>query len=202
MQIAVKPRRIAAGTALLGLLMAVVLTIPGPASAATFGCSGHINPGTVSDDYENPIDYKFACAGRIVSYMIVTDREIDAFDTEIEVHDPAGVIIPADGFACEGDFPGFGVGCLGTYGANGVVTGTVSLSQRKPCDEPRVDVKLIVVAESLDASTGKPLKTSTGAMAGPFDLGRPRSCPKSSVLGGLLAEIAQMRADIRGATKS
>jgi hypothetical protein len=39
-------------------------------------------------------------------------------------------------------------------------------------------------------------------MAGPFDLGRPRGCPKSSVLGGLLAEIAQMRAEIRSASKS
>jgi hypothetical protein len=199
MQIAVKPRLIA-GIALLGLLMAVVLLIPGAASAATFGCSGHTNPGTPSDDFENPIDYKFACAGRIVGYMIVTDREIDSFDTEIEVHDPAGAIIPADGFACEGDFPGFGVGCLGAYGANGVVTGTISLSERKPCDEPRVDPKLVVVAEALDVNTGEPLKRSTGSMAGPFDLGRPRGCPKSSALGGLLAEIAQMRADIRAAT--
>jgi hypothetical protein len=201
MQIAVKPRLVA-GIALLGLLMAVVLMIPRAASAATLACSGHVDPGTVSDDFENPIDYKFACAGRIVAYMIVTDREIDSFDTEIEVHDPAGAIIAADGFACEGDFPGFGVGCLGTYGANGVVTGTISLSERKPCDEPRVDPKLVVVTESLDPNTGEPLKRSNGSMAGPFDLGRPRGCPKSSVLGGLLAEIAQMRADIRGAAKS
>ena len=198
MQIAVKPRLIA-GIALLGLLMAVVLMIPRAASAATLACSGHVNPGTPSDDFENPIDYRFACAGRIVSYMIVTDREIDSFDTEIEVHDTAGAIIPADGFACEGDFPGFGVGCLGTYGANGVVTGTMSLSLRKPCDEPRVDPKLVVVAESIDPNTNEPLKRSNGSMAGPFDLGRPRGCPKSSVLGGLLAEIALMRAEIRGA---
>jgi hypothetical protein len=198
MQIAVKPRLIA-GIALLGLLMAVVLMIPRAASAATLACSGHVNPGTPSDDFENPIDYRFACAGRIVSYMIVTDREIDSFDTEIEVHDTAGAIIPADGFACEGDFPGFGVGCLGTYGANGVVTGTMSLSQRKPCDEPRVDPKLVVVAESIDPNTNEPLKRSNGSMAGPFDLGRPRGCPKSSVLGGLLAEITLMRAEIRGA---
>lgn len=201
MQIAVKPRW-NAGIALFGLLMAMVLFTPGAASAATFGCSGHINPGTPSDEFENPIEYKFACAGRIVGYMVVTDRELDAFDTEIEVHDAAGAIIPTDGFACEGDFPGFGVGCLGTYGANGVVTGTFSLSERKPCDEPRVDVKLVVVAESLDLNTGAPLKHSTGAMAGPFDLGRPRGCPRSSVLGGLLAEVAQMRAAIREAAKS
>jgi hypothetical protein len=197
MQIAVKPRR-SAGIALLGLLMAIALTIPGTASAATLTCAGHVKPGTASEDFENPIDYTFACTGRIVGYMIVTDREIDGFDTEIEVHDAAGAIIPSDSFACEGDFPGFGVGCLGTYGANGLVAGTVSLSSQKPCAEPRVHPKLIVVAEALDLTTGAPLKNSLGAMAGPFDLGRPRGCPHSSELGGLLADIAQMRAVIRG----
>jgi len=199
MQIAVKPRH-SAGIALLGLLMAVALTIPGAASAATFTCSGHIQPGTVSDDFENPIDYTFACTGRIVGYMVVTRRELDSFDTEIEVHDTAGALVQSDGFACEGDFPGFGVGCFGTYGANGLVTGTYSLSSQKPCAEPRDDPKLIVVAESLDAVTGDPKKSSNGAMAGPFDLGRPRRCPKSSVLGGLLAEVAALRTEIRAAT--
>jgi hypothetical protein len=199
MQIAVKPR-VSAGIALVGLLMAIALTIPGAASAATFTCSGGIKPGTVTDEFENPLDYRFACTGRVVGFMIVTQREIDAFDTELEVHDAAGTIVPADGFACEGDFPGFGVGCLGTYSTNNVVTGTISLSSQKPCAEPREDPKLVVVAESLDPNTGAGLKNSTGSMAGPFDLGRPRGCPKSSVLGGLLAEVAQLRAEIRAGT--
>jgi hypothetical protein len=195
-QIAVKPRA-RAGIALLGLLMATALTLPGAASAASFTCGGHVKPGTASEEFENPIEYTFACQGRIVGFMIVTDREIDAFDTELEVHNAAGAIVPSDAFACEGDFPGFGVGCLGTYSTNNVVTGTFSLSSQKPCAEPRVDPKLVVIAESLDANTGAPLKNSNGSMAGPFDLGRPRGCPKSSVLGGLLAEIAQMRSAIR-----
>lgn len=201
MQIAVKPRH-RAGIALLGLLMAIALTIPGAASAATFTCAGHIKPGTVSDDFENPIDYTFACTGRIVGYMVVTNRELDSFDTEIEVNDVTGKLIESDGFACEGDFPGFGVGCLGTYGPNGLVTGTYSLSSQKPCAEPRDDPKLVVVAEALDLATGAPLKNSLGAMAGPFDLGRPRGCPKSSPLGGLLAEVAGLRAEIRSGTSS
>ncbi len=199
MQIAVKPRR-SAGIALLGLLMAIaMMMIPGAASAATLTCAGHIKAGTVSVDFENPIDYTFACTGRIVSYMVVTDREIDGFDTEIPVKDTAGEIIPSDSFACEGDFPGFGVGCFGVYGANGIVQGTISLSSQKPCAEPRVDPKLIAVVESFDKVTGDPLKTSNGALAGPFDLGRPHGCPKSSILGGLLAEVTRMREEIRGA---
>ena len=198
MQTAVKSR-VGAGTAVLGLLIAIALSVPGAASAAVFNCKGHIKSGTVSDDFENPIDYKFACTGRIVGFMVVTNREIDAFDTELEVHDTKGVIVPSDGFACEGDFPGFGVGCLGVYAANNIVEGTFSLSSQKPCAEPRVAPKLVVVAEALDLNTGAPLKNSTGSMAGPFDLGRPHGCPRSSILGGLLAEIAQLRADIRAA---
>ena len=200
MKTAVKAR-VGAGTAVLGLLVAVAvaLSIPGAASAATFDCKGHIKSGTVTDDFENPIDYKFACTGRIVGFMIVTDREIDAFDTELEVHDSKGVIVASDGFACEGDFPGFGVGCLGVYGANNLVEGTISLSSQKPCDEPRVAPKLVVVAENIDVVTGLPTKNSLGSMAGPFDLGRPHGCKKSSILGGLLAEIAQLRADIKTA---
>ena len=199
MQIAVKPRA-SAGIALMGLLMAIALTLPGAASAATFPCSGHVSAGTPSEDFENPIDYTFACQARIVGFMIVTDREIDGFDTELEVHDAAGAIVPADAFACEGDFPGFGFGCLGSYSTNNVVSGTFTLSSQKACAEPRVDPKLVVVAESLDPATGAALKHSNGSMAGPFDLGRPRGCPKSSVLGGLLAEIAQLRAEIRAGT--
>jgi len=192
MQIAFKPR-MSAGIVLLGLVMAIALTIPGSASAANFSCKGHIAPGTVDEEFENALDYKFACTARIVGYMIVTDREIDAFDTEIEVKDTAGAIVSSDSFVCEGDFPGFGFGCLGGYGANNIIEGKFSLSERKPCAEPRVDPKLIVVGESYDLATGDRLKMSKGEMAGPFDLGRPRKCPKSSLLGSLLAEVELMR---------
>jgi hypothetical protein len=200
MHIAVRPR-IAAGIASLGLLMAIGLGVPGLASAETT-CKGHIGKATDTEDYENAIDYVFACSGRILGYTIVADRELDAFDTEIEVHDSAGAIVAADGFACEGEIPGFGVGCFGTYGVNHLVRGTFSVAGSKACAEPRLDPKLVVVPESIDANTGAGKKTSNGAMIGPIDLGRPRGCPKSSVLGGLLAEIAAMRAEIRSTRAS
>lgn len=187
--------RIAAGIASLGLVMAVGLALPGLASAET-ACTGHTEKATDSEDYENAMDYVFACSGRILGYTIVSNRELDAFDTEIEVHDAAGAIVSSDGFACEGEIPGFGVGCFGTYGANNIVRGTISVSEAKACAEPRVAAKLVVVLESIDNVTGVPKKTSNGAMLGPIDLRRPRGCPKSSVLGGLLAEIASMRAEI------
>lgn len=197
MQIVAKPRRVV-GVASLGLLMAIALALPGSASAANLTCKGHTEKAKDTEDFENAMDYVFACTGRILGYMVVSNRELDAFDTEIEVTDPAGAIVPADGFACEGDIPGFGVGCFGNYSTNNVVRGTMSVSGPKACTEPRVDAKLVVVVEALDVVTGVGKKSSVGAMAGPFDFGRPRGCAKSSPLGGLLAEIALLRTEIRG----
>jgi hypothetical protein len=198
MHIAIKPR-VAAGLASLGLLMVVGLALPGLASADVT-CSGHTQKAQDTEDYENAMDYVFACTGRVLGYMIVSNRELDAFDTEIEVHDAAGTIVPADGFACEGEIPGSGVACFGTYAANNIVRGTFSISAAKACAEPRMEAKLVVVPEAIDANTGVGKKNSIGAMAGPFDLHRPRGCQKSSVLGGLLAEVAALRSEIRGAT--
>jgi hypothetical protein len=144
----------------------------------------------VSEDFDHPLDYSFGCTARIVGYMIVGDQELNGFGNDVLVHDAAGALIPSDGFQCEGDIPGSGFGCVGTYTANSLVTGTFDVSQRAACTEPRVDARLVVVAETLDAVTGAPKKTSLGSMGGPFDLGRPRGCPRSSILGGLFAEIA------------
>jgi hypothetical protein len=192
MQIAVRPR-FAAGIASLGLLMAVALTLPQGASAATLTCRGHTSHATASEDFDNPLDYSFGCTGRIVGYMIITSREISGFTNDVEVHDSAANLIPSDGFQCEGDIPGEGFGCVGTYAANGTVKGTFDVSEAKACAEPRVDATLVVVAETIDPLTGVPKKTSTGSIGGPFDLGRPHGCPKSSVISGLLAELALMR---------
>ena len=153
MQIAVR-LRFAAGIALLGILTAVALTLPGAASAATF-------------------------------------------TNDVEVHDAAGKLIASDGFQCEGDIPGEGFGCVGTYTTNSLVSGTFDVSEREACAEPRIDATLVVVAETIDVVTGAPKKTSTGALGGPFDFGRPRGCPKSSVISGLLAELELVRSLIR-----
>lgn len=197
MQIAVTPRLVA-GIALLVLCMAVALSAPGTASAATLTCKGHTKVATPSADFDNPIDYTFGCTGRIVGFMVINDQEMSGFDTELEVHDMAGALVPSDGFGCEGDIPGNGVGCVGSYSANNIVGGTFDVADRKACDEPRSHAQLVVVAEALDTATSEPKKNSRGATAGPFDLGRPLGCPKkSSVFGGLLAQIALLRADLK-----
>jgi len=69
------------------------------------------------------------------------------------------------------------------------VRGNLSVADAPACTEPRVFTRLVVVLETIDATTGVPAKTSKGAMAGPFELGRPRGCPKSSILAGFMAEV-------------
>jgi hypothetical protein len=196
MQNAVLPR-FAAGIASLGLLFAVALTLPGAASAATLTCRGHTSVGTASEDFDHPLDYSFGCTGRIVGFMIIGSHELSGFTNDVEVHDSAGTLIPTDGFQCEGDIPGSGFGCIGTYTTNSLVKGTFDVSEREACAEPRIDAQLVVVAETLDTVTGAPKKSSTGSMGGPFDLGRPHGCPKSSVISGLLAELALVRGMLR-----
>lgn len=188
MQIAVKPRRVL-GVALLGLLTAVALVVPSAASAADVTCRGSTTKAQDNEDFENAFSYAFACTGRIVGYTLLTSREIDAFDTEIEVTDTAGAVVQADSMACQGDIPGLGVGCFGAYTTNNVVRGNLSVSGAAVCAEPRVSARLVVVVETITATTGVPAKTSKGEMAGPFELGRPRGCPKSSILAGFMAEV-------------
>jgi hypothetical protein len=192
MQIALRPR-ITAGIVSLGLLTAIALSQAGAASAATLTCRGHTQVGTASEDFDHPLDYSFGCTGRIVGFMIVANHEISGFTNDVTVHDLAGALIPADGFQCEGDIPGEGFGCVGSYATNGIVQGTFDVSEREACAEPRINATLVVVAETLDTVTGAPKKTSTGSMGGPFDLGRPHGCPKSSVINGLLAELELVR---------
>lgn len=191
-----KPHRLALAAATFGLLTAFAL--PGSASAANLTCRGHAKPGTVTEDAENPLQYTFACTGRVLGYTVVSDRELDFFDAEVGVKDPAsGALVPTDSFGCEGDFPGFGFNCVGVYGTNRIIEGTTSLSGQKPCAEPRPHLRVVVVAETVDPVTNVPKKSSIGTMAGPFDLGRPRGCPKSSELAGLLALVEQLRAALR-----
>lgn len=193
MKIAVKTRlALVAGL----LALAAYAALPGSASAANFTCKGHTKLGTATADAENPLDYKFACTARIVGFTLVSDRELDYFEPELEVTDTAGTVIGSDGFACEGDFPGYGINCLGTYGTNRFVDGTISLNGQEACAEPRATFQLVVVGETLDAVTNAPKKTSTGTMAGPFELGRPRGCPASSELAGVLALVAELRKDL------
>jgi hypothetical protein len=182
-------RRKALIAALAALLVAgasLLLLLDGtkPASADqnanNTDCRGHLEKGEPSPDDPSAtqVKYVFACSGPITGYQIQPQVPAQSIETEVFALDrTTKQVVPTDSFSCQGEIPAYGINCVGVYGGNyEIVSGQFSIDP-KLCDEPRVDPLLTVVYAT---------RTATGvtqAMAGPFDLGRPRGCPKSAQNG-------------------
>lgn len=174
-------------SALLGLAAAaaLLLTVVAPDSRAdanpnSYDCQGHLEAGKAlpGDDEDTTVAYKFACNGPITGYQIAPQLSDTGFDTSPVVTDKTGAGVPTDSFTCNGDFPGYGINCVGAYtGDYNTVSGSFTIAE-KLCAEPRVDALLTVVYATADAK-GK----VTQAISGPYDLGRPHGCPKSKFGG-------------------
>jgi hypothetical protein len=189
---AVKPLRgrIALGAALLALL-AGGLALPHAAHAAFTDntvCKGTIAAGEKSVDFDNPLKYTIACSNYITSYSIsFPGREIDSIETEVFGTDPAtNAVIGTDAFSCNGDLPGWGINCVGTYGGSfHNLSANVNLASGNVCSlvpfAPVLTVSYATYTQNADgspvlSSSGKP--TVTTNTAGPFSLKVDASCPK------------------------
>ena len=144
-------------------------------------CQGHVEKGDASPDdpTATQVKYVFACSGPITGYQIQPQIPAQSIDTEVFAIDrTTKAVVPTDSFSCSGIIPSYGINCVGVYGGNyEVVAGQFSIDP-KLCDEPRVD-PLLTVVYATKSSTGAVVQ----AIAGPFDLGRPRGCPKSAKNG-------------------
>ncbi len=141
-------------------------TVPGP------GCGSHQGrPGSTLGRIPGIPDV-FACSGPITGYQVLPDHQVQSIETEVFATDPKTKdVVPSDSFSCNGDLPGWGVNCNGTYGGGlRVVTGSFEIDG-KLCAEPRVDPLLTVTYATADAQ-----RKITQFIAGPFDLGRPLGC--------------------------
>jgi hypothetical protein len=140
-------------------------------------CRGHLEKGDPSPDdpTATQVKYVFACSNPITGYQIQPQVPATSIDTEVFGLDrTTKQVVATDSFSCQGDIPAYGINCVGTYGGNyDIVSANFSIDP-KLCAEPRVDALLTVVLATRSGST------VTQAMAGPFDLGRPRGCPKSA----------------------
>jgi hypothetical protein len=182
-------RRKAFLAALAALLVAgasllLLLNATKPASADqnpnNTDCRGHLEKGDPSPDdpTATQVKYVFACSGPITGYQIQPQIPATSIDTEVFGLDrTTKQVVPTDSFSCQGDIPSYGINCVGTYGGNyDVVSANFSIDP-KLCAEPRVDALLTVVYATRSGNS------VTQAIAGPFDLGRPRGCPKSAANG-------------------
>jgi hypothetical protein len=140
-------------------------------------CKGHIDKGEAdADDPDSGVvAYTFACSQAISGYSIMPDKAATGFETEVFGSDPkTGDVLATDAFSCNGEQPGFGVNCTGANVGNWHNVKSTFTIDGDVCAEPRVDAVLLVTYASV--SSGK----ATQYIAGPFELGRPRGCPKSA----------------------
>ena len=186
MNVAVSRLRSRLGITLVALAVAIAAAVAlnhsAPTSVADQNpnntlCKGHIDKGKADPDDPDSgvVSYTFACSQPITGYSVMPDKPATGFETEVFGTDPATKeVLATDAFSCAGEQPGWGVNCTGAdVGSWHPITSTFTIDG-DVCAEPRVDPLLVVTYASVTA--GK----ATQYIAGPFDLGRPRGCPKSS----------------------
>lgn len=189
MNIALPPSRrpqlvVALLTLVAAAVLAAVLSLGGSPGRAladqnpnNIACHGFVQKGNpdADDPTATQVAYTFGCNAPITGYQVQPQYEVQGLETEVfAVDGTTKQVVPTDAFSCFGDIPGYGVNCTGTYGGHyRQVKGSFSID-RPLCAEPRVDPVVTVTWATADA-TGK----VTQYLSGPFDLGRPRGCPRS-----------------------
>jgi hypothetical protein len=161
--------------AMAGALLLVSATRAHAASNLNnLDCQGHIEAGDPAPgDDDQQVKYVFACSGPITGYQLQPQIGDTGFDPSSSVFDLQGNAVTTDSFSCQGDLPGWGINCVGSYSGNyGKITSQFAIGT-KLCAEPRVDPLLTVVTATVSGGV------VTQAISGPFDLGRPHGCPKS-----------------------
>jgi hypothetical protein len=165
--------------------VAIVLThstsAPADQNPSNTLCKGHIDkgPANADDPAAGVVSYSFACSRAITGYALLPEKQVTSLETEVFATDRVTKqVVPTDSFSCNGDLPGYGVNCTGIYGGDWRVASSTFTIDGDVCAEPRVDPLLVVTYAKPDGKGGV-----TQYIAGPFDLGRPRGCPKSPMAG-------------------
>ncbi len=169
--------------AALAAVLALAITAPmagASANANNYDCGGHIEAGPPAPgDDDTQVQYVFACGGPITGYQIQPQTGHTGFSTDVSVFDQNNNAVTTDSFTCNGDFPGWGINCVGKYTGDryAKVVGTFAIGTPL-CAEPRVDPLLTVTYATADSKG-----VVTQYISGPYDLGRPRGCPPSAESG-------------------
>lgn len=168
-----KPFAFTVAFAIVALVFALALPAPASAADPQF-CEGKVKQIKPTADRDTGAGYEFSCRAPISGFSLVSASQIASFDVSADVFDPpaqGGGLRGDDRFGeCEGDLPSYGFRCNGTYGALGRVVRASFDGVASPCarDASRHVIghySLVVV-------------NTTGKIAGPYDLGRTKSCPK------------------------
>jgi len=171
------PARNSRITLLGAVALAITAAAPTAAHAAANNvCSGSITKAPLKEGDE-PGSFRAAftlgCQDPVTAFSLITDRTVEVFDTDLQVFMPSGALNDKEAFQCSGDIPGHGVNCSGnSAGGYEQIRGSFGTADSL-CGLPRASTQLVVSYAAAD-SKGK----VSNALAGPFDLGPPKGCPR------------------------
>jgi hypothetical protein len=161
------------------LLATPALSHAEEANPNNYACLGQIAKGLPeAGSEEQQVQYKFYCNGPITGYQLqaqipLTGIQSPPIVTLVQTGAPL-----TDSFSCSGEVPGYALNCVGAAKAGyEQVSGQFAIG-KKLCAEPRVDPLLTVTYAYLEKGA------VTQAISGPYDLGRPKGCPRDAYAGG------------------
>jgi hypothetical protein len=170
----------------VGSLAALSLAMPAIGSAEetnpnNSSCSGSLSAGKPEvGSEEQQVAYTFHCSGPITGYQLQSQIPVTGVQASPLVSNiPSGTPVN-DTFSCSSEVPGYAEDCVGAtvsqYAQYETIAGQFAIGS-KLCAEPRVDALLTVTYAYLEKGV------VTQAISGPFDLGRPTSCPPDAQSG-------------------
>lgn len=182
--VSLNPRRVLLiGVALAALVagtMALISSLGAQPSRAAVNdnqitCKGFVHTGEA--DANDPdlyqAEYRIRCDQAITGYsLFIGAQQVQTLETEVFPQFADGAPVPTDSFSCNGDLPGNGVNCVGTYAdLAGIITGKFAVEQPLCTAGIRIE-PILTVARATVSSANKPVQ----ALSGPFSLGQPSDC--------------------------
>ena len=169
--------------AIVGSLAALSLAMPAIGSAEetnpnNYSCFGSLSAGKPEvGSEEQQVAYTFHCSGPITGYQLQSQIPVTGVQAAPLVSNiPSGKPVN-DTFSCSSEVPGYADNCVGaTVSQYETIAGQFAIGS-KLCAEPRVDALLTVTYAYLEKGV------VAQAISGPFDLGRPTSCPSDAQSG-------------------
>lgn len=179
-------RKAALLAAIVGCSVGPPLVAPSIGSAEetnpnNYSCSGSLSAGKPeAGSEEQQVAYAFHCSGPITGYQLQSQIPVTGVQAAPLVSNiPSGKPVN-DAFSCSSEVPGYADNCVGAtvsqYAQYETIAGQFAIGT-KLCAEPRVDALLTVTYAYLEKGV------VTQAISGPFDLGRPTSCPPDAQSG-------------------
>ncbi len=162
--------------ALVLAALALTLALASAARADDQFCYGKITAVPPDAERDTGAAYEFSCRNAITGFALTTSQPTAGFDVSADVFDSpgeGGALRGDDRFGeCEGDLPGQGFHCSGTYTGIGRFVRGAFDGVDSPCTRDKTGHIMMRVSLVVAGKNDK--------VGGPIDLGKPHGCPKAA----------------------